>query len=112
MSTETTQVILSLLQPDQTDIMLPDGAQLQIIDSLSDIVRAGSTLVKKFQYAALIRDEQILLIWHDEIDKILLQASNVEEKLLGLVSLSNYSGLLIKHLFFASASSITEDGHV
>src|ERR1700712_3829745 len=56
MSTETTQIILSLLQPDQTDIMLPDGAQLQIIDSLSDIVRAGLTLLKKFQYAALIRD--------------------------------------------------------
>jgi len=86
MSTETTQVILSLLQPDQTDIMLPDGAQLQVIDSLQDIVRAGATLVKKFQYGALIRDEQILLVWHDEIEKILLQAGNVEEKLLGLVS--------------------------
>jgi hypothetical protein len=65
--------------------MLGDGSQLQIIDSLADIARSGSGLVRKFQYGALIREEQILLVWHDDLDKILSQASAIEERLLGLI---------------------------
>jgi hypothetical protein len=85
MSTETTEVIFSVLKPDETDIMLGDGSQLQIIDSLADVARSGSGLVKKFQYGALIREEQILLVWHDDLDKILGQATAIEERLLGLI---------------------------
>jgi hypothetical protein len=86
MATETTHVIFQILKSDEATVMLPNGSQLQIIDSLAEIARSGSSLVKKFQYGALIRDEQILLVWHDDLDKILLQASFIEEKLLGLVS--------------------------
>jgi hypothetical protein len=86
MGTETTQIILQLLGPDEPDIVLPDGSQLQIIDSLAEIARSGSSSVKKFQYGALVRNEQILLVWHDDLDKILVQARRIEEKLLGLVS--------------------------
>ena len=71
MSTETTEVILSILKPEENGIMLADGSQLQIVDSLAEIARYGSGAVKKFQYAALVREEGFLLVWHDDLDKIL-----------------------------------------
>jgi hypothetical protein len=85
MSTETTHVIFSNLQPYQTEVVFPRGNQLQVIDSLGDIVRLGK--IKKFQYAALVREERVLLVWHDDLDKILNHAVSVEEKLLALVRL-------------------------
>ncbi|EEP77315.1 conserved hypothetical protein [Uncinocarpus reesii 1704] len=85
MSTETTRIILSLLQPQQTELVLPNGFQVQILDSLSEIACSPSSSVKKFQYAAFIREESILLVWHDELDRILVHAENVEGKLLSFI---------------------------
>lgn len=90
MATETTSVIFSTIQPDDTDIMLPDGSQVQIIDSLEDAAASGVGLIKKFQYGALIRDEEMLLVWHDDLDQIFSHASKLEEKLLALVSLGSH----------------------
>jgi hypothetical protein len=88
MSTETTSVIFSTLQPHQTDIILPNGSQLQVVDSLMDIVASSSSTIKKFQYAALVREEKFLLVWHDQLDKILSHAADIEGKLLAMVSIS------------------------
>jgi hypothetical protein len=98
MITESTRIIFNLLRPDEAEIMLANGAQLQVIDSLAEIVRSGSSLVKKFQYGALIRDERILLVWHDDLDKILVQAGILEERLLGLVSLISVVRMALKSL--------------
>lgn len=95
MATETTQVIFSTLQPDDTDLLLSDGSQLQIVDSLADIAKSGIGLIKKFQYGALIREEELLLIWHDDLDKIFGHAQKLEEKLLALVRQSQYLFLKI-----------------
>ena len=88
MATETTNAIFSILHPRQTEVILPRGSQLQVIDSLAEIV--GSGRIKKFQYAALIREEQVLLIWHDDLDKILTHAASVEEMLLALVRVNSF----------------------
>ena len=85
MSTETTKIIFSLLQPNQTELILPSGFQVQVIDSLTEVACSPSNFVKKFQYAALIREERILLVWHDELDKILVHAEDIEGKLLAFV---------------------------
>lgn len=85
MSTETTKVILSTILPGDTDILLAGGSQLQIVDSLEDIFNSGTGAIKKFQYGALIRKDQMLLIWHDDIDKLIPHAQRLEEKLLALV---------------------------
>lgn len=58
MATETVQAILNVLTPGQTEIFLGNGSQLQIIDSLANI----STSTKKLQYAALIREEKLMLV--------------------------------------------------
>lgn len=87
MATETTRIIFSTLQPQQTEVLLPDGSQIQIIDSIIDIA-SGSVIAKKFQYAALLRQERVLLLWHDDLNKILTHAASIEEKLLTQVRLS------------------------
>jgi hypothetical protein len=85
MATETTNIITSLLTPEQTMLVLPNGFQVQVIDSIEDIAASPTNIVKKFQYAALIRRERLLLVWHDDLDVILSHAANVEGKLLSLV---------------------------
>ncbi|TLD36321.1 NCP1 protein [Venturia nashicola] len=81
MATETVSAILNTLTSGQTEIYLGNGSQLQIIDSLASI----STSTKKLQYAALIREEKLMLVWHDDLDRIMNHAARLEDKLLGLV---------------------------
>jgi hypothetical protein len=74
--------IVSALLPGQTDTKLNDGSQLQVLPSL-DAVTAAS--VRKFQYACLVRQEKMLLVWHDDLEHIVPHAARMEEKLLALV---------------------------
>lgn len=85
MMTETTSIITSQLAPGQTELVLPNGYQVQIIDSYADIAGSHSNLVKKYQYSALIREEHLLLVWNDDLSAILSHAADVEAKLLSLV---------------------------
>ena len=85
MMTETTSIITSQLAPGQTELILPNGYQVQIIESYADIVGSHSNMVKKYQYAALIREEHLLLVWNDDLNAILNHAADVEGKLLSLV---------------------------
>ena len=84
MRTETTNVILSTLEPHQSDLIMTDGSQLQVVDSLAEV---AATNIKKFQYACLVRNERMMLVWHDDLQQILPHAKSLEEKLLSLVSL-------------------------
>jgi hypothetical protein len=85
LSTETTDVIFSSLEPYQTEIMLRNGSQLQILQSMNQIATMTRKLVKRYQYAALIREEQVLLVWHDDLDRIIPHAMDLEGRLLTLV---------------------------
>ncbi|KMQ48021.1 Nucleotide-diphospho-sugar transferase domain-containing protein [Trichophyton rubrum] len=85
MATEITRIIFSILQTDQTELILPSGFQVQVVESLAEIACSPSSAIKKFQYVALVREERLLLIWHDELEKILIHAEDVEEKLLAFI---------------------------
>lgn len=85
MKTETTSIITSQLAPGQTELILPNGYQVQIIESYADIVGSHSNMVKKYQYSALIREEQLLLVWNDDLNAILSHGADIEAKLLSLV---------------------------
>ncbi|KAF2454646.1 glycosyl transferase family group 2-domain-containing protein [Lineolata rhizophorae] len=84
MHTETTQTIISTLEKDQTEIVLRNGSQLQVVDSLIDIA-SGCSNVKKFQYACLVRRDNIVLVWHDELQSLLGHAADLEGRLLSLI---------------------------
>jgi hypothetical protein len=85
MMTETTSIITSQLAHGQTELILPNGYQIQIIDAYADIAGSHANMVKRHQYCALIREEQVLLLWNDDLNAILSHAADVEAKLLSLV---------------------------
>lgn len=85
MATETIETILMSLGPHQEKLLLPNGSQLQVYPSLAHIALSPSSEIKKRQYAALIQKERLLLIWHDELNTILVHAAAMEVKLLELV---------------------------
>jgi hypothetical protein len=85
MSTGITDVILSALEPNQTEILLRNGSQLQVLQSMSQIGSSSGGQVKRHQYAALIREEQLLLVWHDDLDRIIPHGMDIEGRLLTLV---------------------------
>ena len=77
--------ILASLIPGQAELRFHDGSQLQIVDSIIQVDQAS---VKKFQYACVCRRERLILVWHDDLQGIVPQATRMEEKLLALVSRS------------------------
>lgn len=83
MSTDGTQAIFDVLEPYETELMFQNGSQIQIFDSMADI--ANSINIRKFQYAALVRQERLLLVWHDDLGAILSQAMEIESRMLALV---------------------------
>lgn len=83
MSTDGTQAIFDVLEPHETELMFQNGSQIQIFESMAEF--AGSLAVKKFQYAALVRKERVMLVWHDDLGAILSQAMEIESRLLALV---------------------------
>ena len=74
--------ILESLAPGQTELRFKDGSQLQILDSLTT---AQPSNVKKFQYACVFRQERLVLVWQDDIQNMIPQATRIEEKLLSLI---------------------------
>jgi hypothetical protein len=83
MSTDGTQAIFDVLEPNETELMFQNGSQIQIFESMADI--AASIAIRKFQYAALVRQERLLLVWHDDLGAILSQAMDIESRMLALV---------------------------
>jgi len=83
MATDGTQAIFDVLESHETELMFQNGSQIQIFDSMSEI--AATINIRKFQYAALVREERVLLVWHDDLGAIVSQAMEVESRILGLV---------------------------
>jgi hypothetical protein len=89
-STEATEAILDVLKDNDDeiqDVVLGNGSQLQVVESLSDLVRDGLTPSGRLQRAVLVKEERVLLAWHDDVDKLLVQMTQLEGKLLEIVSL-------------------------
>lgn len=80
---------LGMLQPiiagmfdGQSELVMKGGYQLQIVESLAAVT---SSSVRKFQYAAILRKEGILLVWQDDVTQILPHAQKMEDRLLSYV---------------------------
>lgn len=83
MATDGTDAVFDVLEAYENQLMFSNGSQIQIYESLAEIAQSPS--IKKFQYAALVRQERLLLIWHDDLSAILSQAMEIESRILGLV---------------------------
>jgi hypothetical protein len=105
MTTEITKLIFDNINSDQTDCLLPDGSQYQIVDSMSAIATNSSSEFKRFQYTCLVRREKLVLIWHDDVQQILEHAGTVERSLLSLVC----DAITPLVIHFGEAILLTED---
>jgi hypothetical protein len=90
MCTDTTDTIFAIIRSRDLDsLTLQDGSQYQIVDSLADIASGETGKVKKFQYTCLVRDEKLVLIWHDSIERIMDHAQDIERNFLTLVGFNH-----------------------
>jgi hypothetical protein len=83
MSTEGTSAVFDVIDVNETELLFPNGSQIQIYDSMAEI--ATSNTIRKYQYAALLRQERVLLVWHDDLGLILSHAMEVESRMLALI---------------------------
>jgi hypothetical protein len=88
-ATDSTEAIFDVIGDEDCGIMLGNGLDLQVVDCMANLMRIGLAQARRYPYAALIRSERILLVWHDEADKLLQQAVATEEELMKLVSSDN-----------------------
>lgn len=71
---------LALVPDDATGIHLDANTRIQVLDSVSHLPTA-----EKEQCGAFIRDERVLIVWTDDLDTIVPQCKEFEEKLMKLV---------------------------
>lgn len=83
MSTEGTSAVFDFIDSSETELLFANGSQVQIFDSMAEL--AASIAVKKFQYAALVRYERVMLVWHDDLGAILSHAMEIESRMLALI---------------------------
>jgi hypothetical protein len=89
MCTDLTELIFSGIGPNQTEFVLPhDGTQYQILESFEEMSKATSNKIKRFQYTCFVRRERALLLWHDDVEQILIHGEKLERELLTVVSFS------------------------
>lgn len=85
-STESTEAIFDVINAEDHEVMLSDGLYIQVFHSMDDLVGNELSLDGRDPYAVLLKNERILLIWQDDVDKALHHCVSTEEKLLELVS--------------------------
>ncbi|KAJ4476788.1 glycosyl transferase family group 2-domain-containing protein [Lentinula lateritia] len=71
---------LGTVPEDSTAIYLDVGTRIQILETISQLPTAD-----KEQCGAFIRDERVLIVWSDDLDKILSLCNDFENKLMKLV---------------------------
>lgn len=86
-ATESTEAVFDVLDGEDCEVTLNDGLHIQVFRSMDDLVGNELSLEGRDPYAALLKQERILLIWHEDVDKALQHCVGTEEKLLQLVSL-------------------------
>jgi hypothetical protein len=86
MSSDIVQTLLSSVTPFQTEISLdPRGFVLPIVNSVKELASPKSSVTKE-AYICLCRSEKYVLVWSDSVQGVLAHGSDVETRLLGLVS--------------------------
>jgi len=87
MKCDITEHLFDTLDPADDELyVVHDRSQLQIMDSLADIVQSPREGVKRFQYVCLVRQERLILVWHDSVEDLIPHAAELEGKLLAHVT--------------------------
>ncbi|KIY43226.1 hypothetical protein FISHEDRAFT_53946 [Fistulina hepatica ATCC 64428] len=71
---------LATVQDDAIALYLDASTRIQILDTMPHLPKA-----EKEQRGAFIRDERVLVVWSDDLDTIVAQCNEFDEKLMKLV---------------------------
>jgi len=63
-----------------TELVIDEDTRIQILDEVSHLARA-----RKHQYAAFIRDEEVLCVWADHVEAVIPAAEALEESLVNFI---------------------------
>ncbi|EPS39591.1 hypothetical protein H072_6642 [Dactylellina haptotyla CBS 200.50] len=86
MKSYITEPIFKALRPDQKELVLKRGGdRYQVVDSLEEIAQASPKDISRFQYICFVREERVVLLWHDSIKEIVDHAAKVEETFLSQI---------------------------
>jgi hypothetical protein len=73
--------------PDAPDVPLMNGLRVQILPTLADLPRA-----RKYQFAAFIAEQSLLVVWDDDPSNVIKRAKRIESELMELVWNTNEVG--------------------
>ncbi|GAA6058764.1 hypothetical protein JCM10212_001880 [Sporobolomyces blumeae] len=79
-SSHVVKSILSQLRPDQELVTLTEDCSIQVIDTIEDLAGA-----KRHQYAAFVRSNQALVLWSDEVGKLVPHAQQISDLMLDYI---------------------------
>ncbi|KAF3283186.1 hypothetical protein TWF970_001165 [Orbilia oligospora] len=81
-----TEPIFKALPQDLRELELRKGGdKYQVVDSLEEIAQASPRDISRFQYICFVREERVVLLWHDSIKEIVDHAARVEEVFLSQI---------------------------
>jgi len=63
-----------------SELVIDEDTRIQILDEVSHLARA-----RKHQYAAFIRDEEVLCVWADHVEAVIPAAEALEEALVQFI---------------------------
>lgn len=66
--------------PAAADVPLTNGLRVQILPTIEDLPQA-----RKYQFAAFITSESLLVVWDDDPAKVMNRATSIEKELMKLV---------------------------
>ncbi|EXJ65575.1 hypothetical protein A1O7_01916 [Cladophialophora yegresii CBS 114405] len=66
--------------PEATDVPLMNGLRVQVLPTITDLPRA-----RKYQFAAFIATESLLVVWDDDPSNVMKRAKSIESELMELV---------------------------
>ncbi|KAK6514527.1 hypothetical protein TWF281_004725 [Arthrobotrys megalospora] len=86
MKSYITEPIFKAMPADMTELELKKGGdRYQVVDSLEEIAQASPKDISRFQYICFVREERVVLLWHDSIKEIVDHAAKVEEVFLSQI---------------------------
>jgi len=86
MSSAFTEALLVHITPFQNEVLLSGRVKIPVVQSFESLL-SGSERVQPESYACLVREERILMLWATSAEGILTHSADVEDRLMGLVSL-------------------------
>jgi len=69
-----------LFSPEAVDIPLRNGLRVQVIPTITDLPKA-----RKLQFAAVIANQGLLVVWDDDINNLIHRAALIERELMEIV---------------------------